>query len=114
MSSSETELRLVLSNVPDEAVAATIARALVDERLAACVNVLGACRSVYRWQGVVEIANEIPLLVKTTRARHDECVCRLAELHPYDVPEIVTLAPGQVWPAYAQWAVDETAPGADR
>ncbi len=113
MPGTETELRLVVSNVPDASVAGTIAQALVDARLAACVNVLGACRSVYRWQGAVETANEITLLVKTTRARHDECVRRLAALHPYDVPEIVTLAPEQVWPAYGQWAADETAPDVD-
>lgn len=109
MQSVDTELRLVVSNVPDETVAARIAHALVDERLAACVNVFAACRSVYRWQGAIETADEITLLVKTTRARHHECVRRLAALHPYDVPEIVTLAPEQVWPAYAQWAADETA-----
>ncbi|MCD6671907.1 MAG: divalent-cation tolerance protein CutA [Burkholderiaceae bacterium] len=112
MPGTDIELRLVLSNVPDERVAAQIAHALVDERLAACVNVFAACRSVYRWQGAIETADEITLLVKTTRARHDECVRRLAELHPYDVPEIVTLVPEQVWPAYAQWAAGETAAGA--
>lgn len=110
MPSIANELRLVLSNVPDEAVASMIAHALVDERLAACVNVLGVCRSVYRWQGAVETGDEITLLVKTTRTRHDACVRRLAALHPYDVPEIVTLAPEAAWPAYAQWAVDETTP----
>lgn len=110
MQPARTALRLVVSNVPDDAVARTIARALVEERLAACVNVLGACRSVYRWQGAIETADEITLLVKTTEARHDECVRRLAALHPYDVPEIVTLAPEAVWPAYAQWALDETRP----
>ncbi len=109
MPGTDIELRLVLSNVPDGTVAAQIAHALVDERLAACVNVFAACRSVYRWQGAIETADEITLLVKTTRARHDECVRRLAELHPYDVPEIVTLVPEQVWPAYAQWAAGETA-----
>lgn len=112
MRPGESALRLVVSNVPDEGVASTIARTLVDERLAACVNVLGRCRSVYRWQGAVEAADEVTLLVKTTRARHDECVQRLAALHPYDVPEIVTIAPDAVWPAYAQWAVDETRPQA--
>jgi periplasmic divalent cation tolerance protein len=110
MRSGESDLRLVVSNAPDEGVASTIARTLVDERLAACVNLLGRCRSVYRWQGAIETADEITLLVKTTRARHDDCVQRLAALHPYDVPEIVTLAPEAVWPAYAQWAVDETRP----
>lgn len=113
MTGTESELRLVVSNVPDEAAATRISHALVDERLAACVNVLGACRSVYRWQGRIETADEITLLVKTTRVRHDECVRRLAALHPYDVPEIVTLAPEQVWPAYGQWAVDETGADAD-
>ncbi len=107
---SRESLRLVVSNVPDEGVASTIARTLVDERLAACVNVLGRCRSVYHWRGAIETADEITLLVKTTRDRHDDCVQRLAALHPYDVPEIVTLAPEAVWPAYAQWAVDETRP----
>ena len=112
MRSRETGLRLVVSNVPDEGVASTIARTLVDERLAACVNVLGRCRSVYRWQGTIETADEITLLVKTTPACHDDCVQRLAALHPYDVPELVTLAPDAVWPAYAQWVVDETRPQA--
>ncbi|HEY0878510.1 MAG TPA: divalent-cation tolerance protein CutA [Zeimonas sp.] len=111
MSSRPIDLRLVVSNVPDEATASTIARSLVEERLAACVNVLGACRSTYRWQGAVETADEITLLVKTTHARHDDCVRRLAELHPYEVPEIVTLAPQAVWPSYARWAVEETRPG---
>lgn len=110
----EGALRLVLSNVPDEAVAAAIARTLVDERLAACVNVLGACRSTYRWQGAVEHAEEVTVLVKTTSRRHDACVRRLAELHPYDVPEIVTLAPESVWPAYAAWADEETRSDASR
>lgn len=104
------ELRLILCNVPDPAQAASIARALVEERLAACVNVLGACRSVYRWQGAIEEADEVTLLVKTTRASHDACTRRLASLHPYDVPEIVTIAPEAVWPAYAAWAIDETGP----
>lgn len=109
---SGEDLQLIVSNVPDEQVALTIARTLVDERHAACVNVFGACRSIYRWQGAVETANEITLLVKTTRAGHDECVRRLAALHPYDVPEIVTLAPAAVWPAYAAWAAAQTRGGA--
>lgn len=106
-------LLLVLTNVPDRHVAATIARTLVDERLAACVNVLGECRSVYRWKGTVEEADEVTLLVKTTRRRHAACQQRLKALHPYEVPELVTIAPDAVWPAYASWAIAETrdAPG---
>jgi len=99
---------LVLSNVPDQEVAATIARALVDERLAACVNILGACRSIYRWRGAVEEAEEVTLLVKTTRRRHAACRQRLKALHPYEVPELVTIAPDAVWPAYADWVIAET------
>lgn len=101
-------LLLILSNVPDGAVALAIARALVDERLAACVNVLGACRSIYRWQGKIEEADEVTLLVKTTRRRHAACQRRLKALHPYEVPEIVTVSPDAVWPAYASWAIAET------
>lgn len=111
MQDQET-LRLILCNVPDDAAASAIARMLVEERLAACVNVLGACRSFYRWQGAIEQATEVTILVKTTRGRHDACAQRLAALHPYDVPEIVTIAPEAVWPDYARWAADETAPPA--
>ncbi len=108
MTSTTDTLCLIISNVPDESVADTIARTLVEERLAACVNILGACRSIYRWQGVIESADECTLLIKTTERRHDACVRRLAALHPYEVPEIITLAPQAVWPAYAQWAGAET------
>ncbi|MFO1299442.1 MAG: divalent-cation tolerance protein CutA [Burkholderiaceae bacterium] len=101
-------LLLVLTTVPDRDVAASIARTLVDERLAACVNVLGECRSVYRWKGAVEEAGEVTLLVKTTRRRHAACQQRLKALHPYEVPELVTIAPDAVWPAYASWAIAET------
>lgn len=108
MTPAAEALRLIVSNVPDESVADTIARTLVEERLAACVNILGACRSIYRWQGVIESADEYTLLIKTTDRRHDACVRRLAALHPYEVPEIITLAPQAAWPAYARWASAET------
>lgn len=107
-------LLLVLSNLPDAAAAATVARTLVEERLAACVNVLGPCRSVYRWQGAIEEAEEVTVLVKTTRRRHATCCERLKALHPYEVPEIVTLSPEAVWPAYAAWAIAETRQGFGR
>lgn len=101
-------LLLILSNLPDRETAESVAHALVGERLAACVNILGACTSVYRWQGEVEEAAEVTVLVKTTRLRHAACRQRLEALHPYEVPEIVTIAPEAVWPAYAQWAAAET------
>lgn len=105
---------LVLSNVADEASAQQIARTLVEERLAACVNLLPGCRSIYRWQGAIEGAQEIMLLVKTSRRRHAACQQRLKELHPYQVPEIVTVSPDAVWPAYASWVLAETRVGRGR
>ncbi len=105
---------LLLSNVADEADAQRIARSLVEERLAACVNLLPGCRSIYRWQGAIEDAQEIMLLVKTSRRRHAACQQRLKELHPYEVPEIVTVAPDAVWPAYANWVLAETRVGRAR
>jgi len=101
-------LLLILSNLPDRETAEEVAHTLVGERLAACVNILGTCTSVYRWQGDVEEAEEVTVLVKTTRLRHAACRQRLDALHPYEVPEIVTIAPEAVWPAYAQWAAGET------
>lgn len=103
---------VVLTNAPDAAVADTLARALVDERLAACVNVLSPCRSVYRWQGAVHDATEVPLLIKTATDRLAALQQRLRELHPYDTPEILAWRPDAGWPPYAQWVVDETRPAA--
>lgn len=99
---------LVLTNVPDEALADSMARALVDERLAACVNILAPCRSVYRWQGAVEEATEIPLLIKSTTDRYDKLQARIRELHPYDTPEILRWQPDGGWPPYLSWMIAQT------
>ena len=93
---------------PNEEEAGRISRALVEEHFAACANILGTCRSVYRWQGKIEDSQEVAVLFKTTEGRADALIARLAELHSYDVPAVV------VWPieaalsAYAQWVEDET------
>lgn len=105
---TNTNLVLMLTNMPDADTAHRIAEALVTERLAACVNVLAACRSVYRWQGAVERADEVPLLIKTTVAAQPALARRLRELHPYEVPEIVAWEPSQVAADYLAWAVDQT------
>lgn len=87
--------------------AASIARTLVEERLAACANILGPCRSIYRWRDQIEDAGEIAALFKTGAERADALIARLAELHSYDVPAAV------VWPIeaahspYAQWVENE-------
>ena len=69
-----------------------IGMALVEERLAACVNILQPCRSIYRWEGVVQSATETPALFKTTLDKADALIARIKELHSYDIPAIV------VWP----------------
>ncbi len=101
-------LLLVLTNVPDAAVAESIAAALVDERLAACVNILAPCRSIYRWQGAVEHAEEFPLLIKTATDRYPALQQRLVELHPYETPEIVAWRPDGGSAPYASWVIAQT------
>ncbi|AXK38627.1 divalent-cation tolerance protein CutA [Crenobacter cavernae] len=100
---------IVLCNAPDEATASRLAETLVGERLAACVNLLAPCRSVYRWQGRVETASEVPMLIKTTAERYPALEARLAELHPYEVPEIVALPLSAGLPAYLAWLADSIA-----
>ena len=104
------ETRLILTTCPDEACASTIALALVEARLAACVNVLPRVQSVYRWQGAVESASEVLLLIKSTAERYPALAARLRELHPYAVPEIIALPVSEGLPAYLQWIVSETTP----
>lgn len=99
---------LALTNAPDAATAQALAQALIDERLAACVNLLAPCTSIYRWQGAVEQATEIPMLIKTTRRRWNALEARLLELHPYDVPELVALTPSAISAAYSGWVIRET------
>lgn len=101
------QLELVISNCPPEQ-ASELARALVTERLAACVNVIPGVMSFYWWEGEVVEDAESTLLIKTTRARREALVARLLELHPYEVPEIVTVAPRDVLERYDQWAIAST------
>ncbi|WP_265945335.1 divalent-cation tolerance protein CutA [Dechloromonas sp. A34] len=102
------ESLLVITNCPDEASANAIALAVVEARLAACVNILPRVQSVYRWQGAVESATEIPLLIKTTAANYPALEQAIAELHPYEVPEIIALPIAQGLPAYLNWVAAET------
>jgi periplasmic divalent cation tolerance protein len=100
---------LVFTNAPDREVAGRIAEALVDKRLAACVNVLAGCTSVYRWQGEVERAEEIPMIIKTRAARYPEVEALIRHLHPYELPEIVAVPVTRGLPDYLQWVAEETA-----
>lgn len=99
---------LVLTNVPDAAAAEKLAHALVDARAAACVNVLAPCRSIYRWQGAVESATEVPLLIKTTRAAYPRLEQIVRAEHPYALPELIAVPIQQGLPAYLDWLATET------
>jgi len=101
---------LVFTNLPDRESADRIARAVVDARIAACVNVLAPARSVYRWKGTVETAEEIPMLIKTTEERYLDLEKTLRELHPYELPEIVALRIDGGLPAYLEWVAAESQP----
>lgn len=102
------ETLLVLTNCPDEATANTIALALVDGRLAACVNLLPRCQSIYRWQGTVETASEVPLLIKTTAANYPALEEAIRSHHPYAVPEIIAFPVARGLPDYLNWVAAET------
>lgn len=102
-----TDVVLVMTTVSDAATADRIADALVGERLAACVTVLAPARSVYRWQGAVERAAELPLLVKTTGERWPALRDRLVGLHPYDLPEVIAWPVADGSPAYLDWVRSE-------
>lgn len=100
-------MRIVLSTVPEDP-APALARRLVDERLAACVNLIPAVRSIYRWQGQVEDGRETLLVMKTADGTVARLMARIKELHPYQVPEIVVLPVEAAFPLYARWVDDET------
>lgn len=99
---------LVVTTLPDHATAERIAAALVTARVAACVNILSACTSVYRWQEKVEHASEVPMLIKTTRAAYARLEETLRSMHPYAVPEIVALPVTAGLPPYLDWVAQET------
>ena len=104
---------VVLSNLPDRSTALELARVLVERRLAACVNVLAECTSVYRWQEAIETAAEVPVLIKTTSERYPALEQAILELHPYELPEIVAVPLQGGLPGYLQWVAAQTRSGAE-
>jgi len=103
---------LVLTNLPDRAAAERLADVLVEKRLAACVNILAPCLSVYRWKDAVQHDEEHPLLIKTTAGRYAELEAAIRAGHPYDLPEIIAVPLERGLPEYLAWVATET--GASR
>jgi periplasmic divalent cation tolerance protein len=109
-----TDVVIVLTTVsaqPDDDAGERIARVLVDEQLAACVNVLAPMTSIYRWKRAVERDLERQLVIKTTRERLPAVRERLAALHSYELPELIVLAVSDGSPAYLEWVRESTVPG---
>ena len=100
---AETQYIVVLTTLPADADAAAFGTALVEERLAACVNLLAPMQSVYRWQGRVDQESERQLVIKTSRLRLDALWERVRTLHPYDVPEFIVLPIVDGSDAYLRW-----------
>lgn len=100
---------LVLTNLPDQASAETLAATLVDQQLAACVNILPPCRSVYRWKEATEVADEVPLLIKTAESRYAALEAAIYALHPYETPEIIAVPVTHGLPEYLAWVAAATA-----
>lgn len=101
---------LVLTNVPDRGVAERLADMLIERRLAACINILAPCRSVYRWKDAVQHDEEHPMLIKTTAERYPALEAALREGHPYELPEIIAVPIERGLAAYLAWVGAETQP----
>lgn len=98
----------MITNLPDREAARRLAERLMEERLAACVNILAPCESVYRWQGRVENAQEVPLLIKTLEAHYGKVEKTIRQCHPYELPEIIAVPITAGLPAYLDWLASET------
>lgn len=105
-----SEALVILCTCPDDAIAGRLARSLVEQRLAACVNIVPAIRSIYSWQGALCDDKEVLLVIKTLQSRFPELEAWLREHHPYDVPEVVALRAEQVSADYLAWIASSVTP----
>jgi periplasmic divalent cation tolerance protein len=104
VTSQESErARVVLITAPDLPTARELARKMVEQRLAACVNLVGGVRSIYRWKDAVEEEEEVLMVIKTTDARFGALASWVGKTHPYDVPECLALEPAAVEERYLEW-----------
>lgn len=104
------QILIVMTNLPNAQAAEAIASTLVEARLAACVSLLPAVQSVYRWQGKVERATEVTLLIKTTQRHYAALEAAIRAAHPYELPEVIALPVTTGLPSYLQWVITETTP----
>ena len=105
-----TDVVVLLSNFPDADSARAAVRALVEERLAACGNIIPGVESIYEWKGAIETSAEVTVILKTVASRADEAQARLRSLHPYEVPEILRLPVTGGWPDYLVWVAGNCRP----
>lgn len=101
------EPRIVLVTAPSEDAAGKLARGMVEERLAACVNLVTGVKSVFRWEDAIQEESELLMIVKTTDARLEKLVAFVEREHPYDVPEFVVIDPEAIEHGYREWLLDE-------
>lgn len=102
------DVLLILTNLPDAESANTLAAQLIEQRLAACVNILAPVTSVYRWDGAVQTDSETPMLIKSTRSNYPMLEKAIRAGHPYELPEIIAVPVTLGLPAYLDWVRDET------
>ena len=100
---------LVITNLPDAESARALATKLIEQRVAACVNILAPCLSIYRWEGKLEEAEEVPLLIKTSAPRYAALEEAIRAYHPYDLPEIIAVRVEKGLPDYLAWVAASTA-----
>lgn len=103
MKNLSSSLSLIITSFADKKSASAVIRQLVQEHAVACGSMIPAALSIYEWQGKIEEANEVMVLLKTSHSKVEQAKLRLAELHPYEVPEIIALEASDVAPSYFRW-----------
>lgn len=101
-------MKIVLTNMPTREAAEQLAQHLIEVRLAACINILAPCMSIYHWAGKIESTTEFPMLIKTSDKRVQEVQQMIRERHPYELPEIICVAVEDGFMGYLKWVEDQT------
>jgi periplasmic divalent cation tolerance protein len=101
-------MKLVMTNMPSREAAEQLAQQLIELRLAACINILAPCTSIYHWAGKIESTTEFPMLIKTSDVRAQEVQQMIRAQHPYELPEIICVAVEDGFKDYLKWVEDQT------